>query len=128
MEVIYDREKDGFLERMRKTYVKRTLFQLSDLENVRSTIEGIAKSEEKNDISAIEWYKNFPLLLDDIEYNAALVKVGHAFDIVPNKVEDEEILKTLKENREDKIGKKFGVIIDVVSPFIRKNFLRYSLK
>jgi len=128
MEIIYDRERDEFLERMRKTYVKRTLFQLSDLENVRSTIEGIAKSEEKNDISAIEWYKNCPVVLNNVEYDAALIKVGHAFDIAPNKEEDEKVLKALKENHGDKIGKRFGIKIDVIAPFIRKNFLRYSLK
>ena len=128
MEVIYDRERDGFLERMRKTYVKRTLFQLSDMENPKSVIEDIAKRGDENEIKAVEWYKDFPAVLNDIEYNAALVKVGHAFNITPNKEEDNKVLKVLKETSGTKIGKSFGVKIDVIAPFIRKNFLCYSPK
>ena len=128
MKVIYDRERNGFLERMRKTYVKRTFFQLSDMENPRFVIEDIAKREEKNEIKAVEWYKNIPAMLNDIEYNAALVKVGHAFDITPNEEEDNKALRVLKETSGTKIGKSFGVKIDVIAPFIRKNFLCYSPK
>jgi hypothetical protein len=128
MKVIYDRERDGFLERMRKTYVKRTLFQLSDMENARSVIEDIAKREEENEIKAVEWYKDIPAMLDDIEYNAALVKVGYAIDITPNKEEDKKVLRALKETPGNKIGKNFGVKIDVVAPFTHKSFLCYSPK
>lgn len=128
MKVIYDRERDGFLERMKKTYVKCTLFQLSDMENPRSVIEDIAKKEEENEIKAVEWYKDFPAVLNDIEYNAALVRVGYASDITPNKEEDKKVLGVLKGTPRNKIGKSFGVKIDVIAPFIRKNFLCYSPK
>ena len=128
MKVIYDRERDGFLEKMRKTYVKRTLFQLPDLEDAEPVIEDIAKREEENEIKAVEWYKDFPAMLDDIEYNAALVKIEHASDIIPNNEEDNKVLKVLRETSGTKIGKSFGVKIDVIAPFIRKNFLCYPLK
>jgi len=111
-----------------KTFVKRTYFQLPDLEDAEPVIEDIAKREKENEIKAVEWYKDFPAMLDDIEYNAALVKVGHASNITPNKEEDNKVLKVLRETSGTKIGKSFGVKIDVIAPFIRKNFLCYSPK
>jgi len=119
-------EMSGFEEN--KTFVKRTYFQLPDLEDAKPVIEDIAKREEENEIKAVEWYKDFPAMLDDIEYNAALVKVGHASNITPNNEEDNKVLKVLRETSGTKIGKNFGVKIDITAPFIRKNFLCYSLK
>jgi hypothetical protein len=126
--IIYDGERDGFLGRMEMTYVKHTLFQISNLE-ARSVIEDIAKREEKNGVSAVEWYKGSPVLLDDIEYNASLVTIGHDSDVEPNVKEDEAVLNALKEVPQAKPGEKgFGVRIDVISPFVCKNFLHYFLK
>jgi hypothetical protein len=121
--VVYDKSKE--LPPMKKTCVKITYFQLlPDMEaNMRYSIEEIAARGEKNGIKAVAWHK-MPVKINDMEYNASLVKTYSAFDVEPDKKDDDASLKALEEISKVRKGKA-AVRVDVVSPFIIRNVLNY---